>query len=350
MLLLCRARRAGQSRRPPFAAAGAERRAKQIPCPAVIPSTAASGPGPEAQGRRREAYKANSPSSCNPLRRRLRARSEAGGERRRERNACTASAPPPPPPGLARSRRREGEESQLPVQCHPLAACAPLRRPLRAGPEVGRESAREACIAVQRKFPVQLRLSPPPPPGEARSRLREACKANSPPSCTPLRRRLWAWPEVGGERRRKQARPAALPSATTFGPGPKSAARDAEKQIPVIAVPPSASASGPSPKSVARSAEERAAVGRSAAAAISAAAARSSEAAARSEATARSTGAVRSATAARSAAAKKTAAAKTTAAARSVALATETAAAARERRGRYQRLRRKQRPQLQERR
>ena len=246
MLLLCRARRAGQSRRPPFAAAGAERRAKQIPCPAVIPSTAASGPGPEAQGRRREAYKANSPSSCNPLRRRLRARSEAGGERRRERNACTASAPPPPPPGLARSRRREGEESQLPVQCHPLAACAPLRRPLRAGPEVGRESAREACIAVQRKFPVQLRLSPPPPPGEARSRLRDACKANSPPSCTPLRRRLWAWPEVGGERRAKQTpRPAAQPSAAASGPGPKSAARGVESkpvQLPSPPLPPSVQA------------------------------------------------------------------------------------------------------------
>ena len=285
------------------------------------PSAATSGPGPKSAARGRREPTPRPVPSTGSLR-----------------------APLPPTQGWARGRPRVGARgvhrraTQIPRPAAPLSASASRRGP--------KSSAR----CVQSKLPAQLHSPPPPPLGLARSRRREACKANSPPSCATLRRRLRSRPEVGGERRRKQARPAALPSATTFGPGPKSAARDAEKQIPVIAVPPSASASGPSPKSVARSAEERAAVGRSAAVAISAAAARSSEAAARSEATARSTGAVRSATAARSAAAKKTAAAKTTAAARSVALATETAAAARERRGRYQRLRRKQRPQLQERR
>ena len=57
---------------------------------------------------------------------------------------------------------------------------------------------------------------------------------NSPSSCAPLRRRLWARPEVGCERRRKRnPRPTAHPSDAASGPGPKLAAGEVVRNISV---------------------------------------------------------------------------------------------------------------------
>ena len=210
-----------------------------------------------------------------------------------------------------------------------------LRRPLRARPEVGGERRRAAHVSaaasgpgpksaagdMQRKFPVQLQSPPWPPLGQgrqARSRRREAEKANSPSSCPPLRYHLRARPGVSSER--------------------CSEADSLSDRTP------SASASLPSPKSAARWVE--AAVERAAAAAEITAVVRSAVAA-RSAVAVRSAAAVRWAAATRSAAARSATATETTAAARSAAAATERR---QERRGRYRRLRRKQRQQLQERR
>ena len=118
-------------------------------------------------------------------------------------------------------------------------------------PENGGEKRRKANSASGCAPP------PPPHPGQARSRWREAWKANPPSSCwrafppLPSRpagpslggrrreeweeispsscapRRLRARPEVGGPRRRKQTpRPAARPSDALSRLGPKSAAKE----------------------------------------------------------------------------------------------------------------------------
>ena len=114
-------------------------------------------------------------------------------------------APSPSAPGQARSSERHRETMKT---ADSPSRRPPLRRPLRARPEV--------------------------------SRRREAYKANSPSTCAPLRRPLRARPEVGNERRTKQTPlPAELPSAAASEPGPKSAARGVDSKCPVQLCTPS---------------------------------------------------------------------------------------------------------------
>ena len=74
------------------------------------------------------------------------------------------------------------------------SSCAPPAGPARL---VGCPSAaasgpgpKSVAKGVQSKYPVQLRTPPLPPPGQARSRQREAWRANSPSGCAPSRRPL----------------------------------------------------------------------------------------------------------------------------------------------------------------
>ena len=80
------------------------------------------------------------------------------------------------------------------------SSCAPPAGPARL---VGCPSAaasgpgpKSVAKGVQSKYPVQLRTPPLPPPGQARSRQREAWRANSPSGCAPSRRPLRPNPKL----------------------------------------------------------------------------------------------------------------------------------------------------------
>ena len=124
---------------------GGKRRSKRISRQAVHPAATASGPGPksaaravarklpvqlrsppppppgQARSRRREAWRANSPSSCATRRYRLRARPEVCGERRRERTPHPAERPSAAPSGPGRKSAARAVESKLPARRPVLA-------------------------------------------------------------------------------------------------------------------------------------------------------------------------------------------------------------------------------------
>ena len=149
--------------------------------------------------------KANSPSSCAPLRHQLRARPQVGDERRREqttRQSTPPSAaasglgpksaarlrgvesklpvqlhpPPPPPPGQDWSRRRG---KQTPRPAAPLSAAASGPGPTSAASGVESKLPVQLCpcspfALVESKLPVHLSPLPSPPQGQALIRRREA--------------------------------------------------------------------------------------------------------------------------------------------------------------------------------
>ena len=121
---------------------------KQTSRPPVYPSAGPSGLGPklavrsrksklpvqlrappppppgQARSWRREAEKANFPSTCVPLRRPLRARPEVNGERQRKQTPCPAERPSAAASGQGPQSAARGVESELPVQL-----CTPLQQP-----------------------------------------------------------------------------------------------------------------------------------------------------------------------------------------------------------------------------
>ena len=132
------------------------------------------------------------PSRRPPLRRRFRAWPEVSGERRTKQLPVQLRSLPPPPPGQAEVEGARG------VGSNSQSSSTPLRRASRPGPK-------SAARGVRSKYPVQLCTPPPPPPGQAQRRRREVCK--------------------------QIPRPAALPSSTASGQGPKSAAGGVESKL-----------------------------------------------------------------------------------------------------------------------
>ena len=197
--------------------------------------------------------------------------SEVSGERRRRANSPCPSATVSDP-GRARRQWRGAQRSNLPVQQRaPRSTSESQARSQRReaqGKQTACPAARHSATAagldpkslirgvekqtqLQSVSPVATEFDPGPGPKSAAKAQR-----SSPSISAPLRQRFRTRPEVSGERCREAVSPSKRHHSAT-GPGPKSAARGAEKQSPRPAARPSGIASGPGPKSLARGVENK---------------------------------------------------------------------------------------------